>query len=48
MTWLTWRQFRTQTLVTVAALAAIAVTLGITGAHLGGWCFSPRGGARSC
>ncbi len=34
MTWLTRRQFRTQTLVTLAALGAIAVTLGITGPHL--------------
>ena len=34
MTWLTWRQFRTQFLVALAALAAIAVTLGITGPHL--------------
>jgi hypothetical protein len=34
MTWLTWRQFRAQTMVTIAALAAIAVTLGITGQHL--------------
>jgi hypothetical protein len=34
MIWLTWRQFRAQTMVTIAALAATAVTLGITGPHL--------------
>lgn len=34
MTWLTWRQFRTQILVALAALVAVAVTLAVTGAHL--------------
>jgi hypothetical protein len=34
MTWLTWRQFRPQAMVTLAALLAIALTLGITGPHL--------------
>ncbi len=34
MTWLTWRQSRTQTLVALAALVAIAVVVGITGPHL--------------
>jgi hypothetical protein len=34
MIWLTWRQFRIQTLVAAALLAASAVALAITGAHL--------------
>jgi hypothetical protein len=34
MVWLTWRQFRVQAIVAGAALAAIAVTLGLTGPHL--------------
>jgi hypothetical protein len=34
MTWLTWRQFRTQAWVTLAALAVIAIGLGTTGLHL--------------
>jgi hypothetical protein len=34
MIWLTWRQFRTQSLLAVTALAATAVTLAITGPHL--------------
>jgi ABC-2 family transporter protein len=34
MTWLTWRQFRTQAWVALAALAVIAIGLGTTGLHL--------------
>ena len=34
MIWLTWRQFRTQTIVAAAALAATAVLLGLAGVHL--------------
>jgi hypothetical protein len=34
MIWLTWRQFRTQSMVTVAALTATAIILAITGTHL--------------
>ena len=34
MIWLTWRQARTQTLVAIAALAVVAVTLLITGINL--------------
>jgi ABC-type transport system involved in multi-copper enzyme maturation permease subunit len=34
MTWLTWRQFRAQTLVTAAALAVLAIILVITGLQL--------------
>jgi hypothetical protein len=34
MIWLTWRQFRTQAWVALAALAVIAVGLGATGLHL--------------
>lgn len=34
MTWLTWRQFRTPSLVALAALIAIAIVLGLTGPHL--------------
>jgi hypothetical protein len=34
MIWLTWRQFRPQVIVAGAALAAIAVTLAVTGPHL--------------
>jgi hypothetical protein len=34
MIWLTWRQFRTQAWVALAALAVIAVGLGTTGLHL--------------
>ncbi len=34
MIWLTWRQFRTQAWVTLAALTALAVALAITGPHL--------------
>jgi hypothetical protein len=34
MIWLTWRQFRVPALVTVAALAVIAIVLGFTGVHL--------------
>jgi hypothetical protein len=34
MIWVTWRQFRTQAIVTVAALAAFALLLVITGEHL--------------
>jgi hypothetical protein len=34
MIWLTWRQFRAQAIVATAALAALAVALAITGAHL--------------
>lgn len=34
MTWLTWRQFRPQAVISVAALAAFAILLGATGPHL--------------
>jgi hypothetical protein len=34
MIWLTWRQFRAQSVVALAALAATAIVLGITGPHL--------------
>jgi hypothetical protein len=34
MIWLTWRQFRTQSMVTLAALTATAIILGVTGPHL--------------
>jgi hypothetical protein len=34
MTWLAWRQFRTQALVAVGALAVLAVILIVTGTHL--------------
>ena len=34
MIWLTWRQFRAQTIVAAAALAITAVLLGLTGMHL--------------
>ena len=34
MIWLTWRQFRAQTVVAAAALAAFAVILGLTGPNL--------------
>jgi hypothetical protein len=34
MIWLTWRQFRAQTAVAAAALAAFAVILGMTGPNL--------------
>jgi ABC-2 family transporter len=34
MIWLTWRQFRAQSVVAAAALAATAVVLGLTAAHL--------------
>jgi hypothetical protein len=34
MIWLTWRQFRIQVLTAVAALAAFAILLGVTGPHL--------------
>ncbi len=34
MIWVSWRQFRTQAIVTVAALAAFALLLVITGEHL--------------
>ena len=34
MTWLTWRQFRAQTVVTSAALAVLAIVLLITGLQL--------------
>jgi hypothetical protein len=34
MIWLTWRQFRAQAVVAAAALAAVAVTLGVTGPNL--------------
>ncbi|MGH3293673.1 MAG: ABC transporter permease subunit, partial [Trebonia sp.] len=34
MTWLTWRQFRTQAVIAFAALAAYAVLLAATGPHL--------------
>ncbi len=34
MFWLTWRQFRPQAIVAAVALAAMAVTLAVTGPHL--------------
>jgi len=34
MLWITWRQFRAQTIVAVAALAATAVTLTLSGLHI--------------
>jgi hypothetical protein len=34
MTWLTWRQFRAQAIAGAAALAVLAIALGITGMHL--------------
>jgi hypothetical protein len=34
MIWLTWRQFRTQAVTSLAALAAFAILLGATGPHL--------------
>ena len=34
MIWLTWRQFRIQAITTVAALAAFAILLAVTGPHL--------------
>jgi hypothetical protein len=34
MIWLTWRQFRAQAWVALAALAAIAITFAVTGPHL--------------
>lgn len=34
MIWFTWRQFRTQTWITVGFLAVVAVVLAITGLHL--------------
>jgi hypothetical protein len=34
MIWLTWRQFRPQAVTAIAALAAFAVLLGVTGPHL--------------
>jgi hypothetical protein len=34
MTWLAWRQFRTQALVTLGLLAALAVLVIVTGLHL--------------
>ncbi|MGW6919152.1 transporter [Kitasatospora sp. NPDC054939] len=34
MTWLTWRQFRTQAAVMLAAVAALAATLAVTGPQL--------------
>jgi hypothetical protein len=34
MMWLTWRQFRAQTIVTAAGLAVLAVLLAVTGPHL--------------
>lgn len=34
MIWLTWRQSRTQTVVALAALAALGITLAVTGPHI--------------
>jgi hypothetical protein len=34
MVWLTWRQFRPQAIAAGAALAAVAIALGLTGPHL--------------
>jgi hypothetical protein len=36
MIWLSWRQFRLQAIVAGAALAVVAITLGLTGPHLAG------------
>lgn len=36
MIWLTWRQFRAQAITAAAALAAVAIALGLTGSHLAG------------
>lgn len=36
MIWLSWRQFRLQAIVAGAALAVVALTLGVTGPHLAG------------
>jgi hypothetical protein len=36
MLWITWRQFRPQAIVAGAALAALAITLAVTGPHLAG------------
>jgi hypothetical protein len=46
MIWFTWRQFRTQTWITIGALAVIAVALAVTGHNLAGlWTSS---GAATC
>jgi ABC-type transport system involved in multi-copper enzyme maturation permease subunit len=34
MIWLTWRQFRAQAITAAAALAAVAILLGVTGPHM--------------
>jgi ABC-type transport system involved in multi-copper enzyme maturation permease subunit len=34
MMWLTWRQFRTQTVTAAVALAALAISLAVTGPHI--------------
>ena len=36
MIWLTWRQFRAQAVTALAALAAFAILLGVTGPHVAG------------
>jgi hypothetical protein len=36
MIWLTWRQFRPQAVTALAALAAFAILLGVTGPHVAG------------
>jgi hypothetical protein len=36
MLWVTWRQFRPQAITAAVALAAIAITLAVTGPHLAG------------
>jgi hypothetical protein len=36
MIWLTWRQFRSQAVTSLAVLAAFAILLGGTGPHLAG------------
>jgi hypothetical protein len=46
MIWLTWRQFRAQAIVAAAALAALAITLAVTGPHVSG--LYDSAGLRTC
>jgi len=46
MTWLTWRQFRAQTIAAAAALALLAIILAATGPHLAG--LYTAGGLPAC
>jgi hypothetical protein len=48
MMWLTWRQFRLQALVAVAALAALGLALGLTGPNLARLYAQTCGTSRSC